>query len=79
MLLGAAIIMPGNAVAAAGQLDSSFGKGGIFLAQNAGLTNTLAAAVAFDSQGRILVAGPALLNGGEATSSCTPELQRHAG
>jgi uncharacterized delta-60 repeat protein len=65
MLLGAAIIMPSNAVGAAGQLDSSFGKGGIFLAQNAGLTNTLAAASAFDSQGRILVAGQAPLNGGE--------------
>jgi uncharacterized delta-60 repeat protein len=65
MLLGAAIIMPGNAVAAAGQLDSSFGKGGIFLAQNAGLTNTLAAAVAFDSQGRILVAGQAPVSSGE--------------
>ena len=64
-LLGAAIVIPRYAIAAAGQLDSSFGKGGIFLAQNAGLANTTAAAAAIDSSGRILVAGQAPMNTGE--------------
>ena len=64
-LLCAAIVLPDNAIGAAGQLDSSFGKGGIFIAQNAGLTNTTASAVAIDSKGRIVIAGQAPLPSGE--------------
>jgi uncharacterized delta-60 repeat protein len=61
ILVCAAIVLPSNAAAAAGQLDNSFGKGGIFLAENAGIANTLAAAVAIDSKGRIVIAGQAPL------------------
>ena len=43
--------------AAAGQLDKTFAKGGIFLASNAGIKDSEATAVAIDSKGRIVVAG----------------------
>lgn len=47
------------AMAQAGQLDKTFGHGGVFLAQSAGLSNTLATAVAIQSDGKIVVAGQA--------------------
>jgi len=53
----AALIFPMKAVAEAGQLDKTFGKGGIFLGQNAGLSTSIAAALAIQSDGRILIAG----------------------
>jgi uncharacterized delta-60 repeat protein len=47
------------ATAQAGRLDKTFGKGGLFLAQSAGLSNTQATAVAIQSDGKIVVAGQA--------------------
>ncbi|MBV9157251.1 MAG: hypothetical protein JO097_13390 [Acidobacteriaceae bacterium] len=53
----AVITLPSPASAAAGQLDSTFAKGGIFLANNAGLTNSVATAFAIGRKGRIVIAG----------------------
>jgi uncharacterized delta-60 repeat protein len=61
MLACAMMAAPAHARAAAGQLDSTFGKGGLFLANNAGISNTVATAFAIDSKGRIVVAGQAPL------------------
>ena len=57
MLVGVAITLPARVSAAAGQLDGTFAKGGIFLGSNAGLANTVATAFAIDSKGGIVIAG----------------------
>jgi uncharacterized delta-60 repeat protein len=57
MLACAVVISPARSAAAAGQLDNTFANDGIFLASNAGIRKSVAAAVAIDSKGRIVVAG----------------------
>jgi uncharacterized delta-60 repeat protein len=57
MLASAVVISPARTAAAAGQLDNTFANGGIFLASNASITDSVATAVAIDSKGRIVVAG----------------------
>jgi uncharacterized delta-60 repeat protein len=51
------LIIPTSAMAQAGQLDKTFGKAGILLGQNAGFSNSIAAAIAIQSDGKVLVAG----------------------
>jgi len=68
--LCAAFIRPDLAMAQAGALDKSFGNGGIFLGQGAGLSNTTAAALAIQNDGDILVAGAS--NGLVAAVRLTP-------
>jgi len=58
--LGAMLALSPSAFAAAGQLDKTFGNGGIFLAQNAGLNDSSATSVAIQSDGKIVVAGQAM-------------------
>jgi uncharacterized delta-60 repeat protein len=53
----AVVTVPARAAGAAGQLDNTFAKSGIFLASDVGLKDSVAAAVAIDSKGRIVVAG----------------------
>lgn len=55
----AALASVSTAIAQAGQLDKTFGNGGIFLGQTVIPGNTLANAVAIQSDGNILVAGSA--------------------
>jgi uncharacterized delta-60 repeat protein len=57
MLACAVLISPARAAAAAGQLDNTFANDGIFLASNASIRDSVATAVAIDSEGRIVVAG----------------------
>jgi uncharacterized delta-60 repeat protein len=57
MLTCAVVTSPARAFALAGQLDNTFASGGIFLASNAGIRDSVATAVAIDSKGRIVVAG----------------------
>lgn len=68
--LCAGFIRPDLAMAQAGALDKSFGNGGIFLGQGAGLSNTTAAALAIQNDGDILVAGGS--NGLVAAVRLTP-------
>jgi len=49
-----------SAFAAAGQLDGTFGHGGIFVAQNAVLSDSSATSLAIQSDGKIVVAGQAM-------------------
>jgi uncharacterized delta-60 repeat protein len=49
--------VPARAAGAAGQLDNTFAKSGIFLATSAGIKDSVATSVAIDSKGRIVVAG----------------------
>jgi uncharacterized delta-60 repeat protein len=56
-LVWAALTFSTKAVAQAGQLDKTFGKGGIFLGQNAGLSTSIAVALAIQTDGKILIAG----------------------
>ena len=60
LALELAAVSPTRAAAAAGQLDNTFANGGIFLAINAGIRDSVANAVAIDSKGRIVVAGETL-------------------
>jgi len=57
VLICAPLTFPATAAAQAGHLDTTFGKGGIFLGQNAGLSTSIATALAIQSDGKILVAG----------------------
>jgi uncharacterized delta-60 repeat protein len=57
VLAGVALTFPTKSLAQAGQLDKTFGKAGIVLGQNAGLSQSIATAVAIQSDGKILVAG----------------------
>src|SRR5579863_6448692 len=55
--LAAVSTFPANAFAAAGQLDKTFGNGGIFLAPNANFSDSSATSLAIQSDGKIVVAG----------------------
>jgi uncharacterized delta-60 repeat protein len=58
--LAAVSTFPANAFAAAGQLDKTFGNGGIFLAPNANFSDSSATSLAIQSDGKIVVAGQAM-------------------
>ena len=58
--LAAVSTFPANAFAAAGQLDKTFGNGGIFVAPNANFSDSSATSLAIQSDGKIVVAGQAM-------------------
>jgi hypothetical protein len=70
VLLCAALGLSTLAVGQAGELDSTFGKDGLFVALNVGLgntsgvNNTLGTAIAIQSDGKIVVAGQTELPAG---------------
>src|SRR6516162_10633046 len=57
VILCLALTLPASLRAQAGQLDKTFGNGGIFLGQNTGLANSVATALTILSDGKILIAG----------------------
>ena len=64
VILCLALTLPASLRAQAGQLDKTFGNGGIFLGQNAGLASSAAAALTIQSDGKILIAGLFLASNG---------------
>jgi uncharacterized delta-60 repeat protein len=64
VILCLALALPASLRAQASQLDKTFGNGGIFLGQNAGLANSTAAALTIQSDGKILIAGQFLAPNG---------------
>jgi len=80
VILCLALTLPASLRAQAGQLDKTFGNGGIFLGQNAGLASSAAAALTIQSDGKILIAGQFLAsNGTGAALRRAPCFQRHVG
>ena len=64
VILCLALTLPASLRAQAGQLDKTFGNGGIFLGQNAGLASSAAAALTIQSDGKTLIAGQFLASNG---------------
>jgi uncharacterized delta-60 repeat protein len=56
-ILCLAMTWPASLRAQAGELDKTFGNGGIFLGENTGLANSVATALTILSDGKILIAG----------------------
>ena len=63
-ILCLAMTWPASLRAQADELDKTFGNGGIFLGQNAGLASSAAAALTIQSDGKILIAGLFLASNG---------------
>ena len=73
LTLCVALSLSTTALAQAGQLDKSFGNGGIFNGLNTSLANSQATAVAIQSDGKILVAGQVLSPSG-AVAPCVARI-----